>query len=147
MNATIAFHFLCTIAIKALNTRRNIWKTYRFKTYRSRKWVSLALVGKALWKVKNIPETCSITGRIWELLCRFWRGTRILICLSYMAAIFYEEWAKFMGYFCAQKLTFCMNDEKRSPETLQKQYVKKDQGVIMRHQYCSHILWEIICYL
>ena len=52
------------------------------KTYRSRGWFSNSSVGKALWKVKNVQKTNYDTWRILQLLCRFWRGTRILLCLT-----------------------------------------------------------------
>ena len=74
-----------------LNVGTDTRKTFRFRTYRSRKRVSHSRVGKTLWKVKNIQETCNVTWRIWELLRRFWRGTRILLCLTYMVTIFYER--------------------------------------------------------
>ena len=74
-----------------LNVGTDTWKTFRFRTYRSRKRVSHSRVGKALWKVKNIQETCNVTWRIWQLLCRFWRGTRILLRLTYVVTVFYER--------------------------------------------------------
>ena len=125
------------------DTRRNRWETFRYRTYWSKGWFSHSSGGKALRKVKNVQKSTYVhdvfgnfytdfeeepgycfTSPVW--LPSFIRDEPLIdqisgLVLCSKTDFLYEWWGNVYGNF--------------------KQYLKKNQGVIMHHQYGSYPQW------